>query len=241
MSEAMPAPARVPLVAVHDLQISFPQAGADAPPALRDVDLVIGQGELIGLVGDSGAGKTTLAKTIMASLSSTARIDSGSVSFKGNDMLRLDDGRKTVLLGRELSMIVANPRSELNPILTVGTQISNLLQHHLKLGRAAARERALDMLRSVNIPDPERRMDAYPHELSGGMAQRVLIAMALACSPDFVISDDATSGLDVTVQAQVLKLVWTLVRERDASCLFITRDIAIAAHYCTRIVIIYAG
>ena len=138
-------------------------------------------------------------------------------------------------------MVIANPRAELNPVLPVGRQISNIVYYHLGVGRAEADRRALDMLRAVRIPDAERRFRAFPHELSGGMAQRVVIAIALACSPKLVISDDATSGLDVTVQTQVLDLLKRMVGEKDASALFITRDIAITAHFCSRIAVIYAG
>jgi oligopeptide/dipeptide ABC transporter ATP-binding protein len=138
-------------------------------------------------------------------------------------------------------MVVPNPRGELNPLLTVGDQIANIARVHLGKHRTAARTMALDMLRAVQIPDPERRMKAYPHELSGGMAQRVVIAIALVCSPRFVISDDATSGLDVTVQAQILDLLRKLARERHSAMLFITRDVGITAHFCDRVAVIYAG
>ena len=138
-------------------------------------------------------------------------------------------------------MVIANPRAELNPVLPVGRQISNVIYYHLGVRRAEADRRALDMLRAVRIPDAERRFGAFPHELSGGMAQRVVIAIALSCSPKLVISDDATSGLDVTVQTQVLDLLKRMVGENGASALFITRDIAITAHFCSRIAVLYSG
>ena len=138
-------------------------------------------------------------------------------------------------------MIISNPRGELDPLQTVGQQIGNILRYHMRMDRTAIRARVLDFLRQVSIPDPERRLNAYPHELSGGMAQRVVMAIALACSPKFIISDDATSGLDVTVQAQVLELMRKLVVERGTSLLFITRDIGITAHFCDRVAVIYAG
>ena len=145
------------------------------------------------------------------------------------------------LRGRELAMVVPNPRGELNPLARVGHQVANVAQVHLGLSKAQARDAALEIFKAVSIPDPERRYRAYPHELSGGMAQRVVIAMALVCSPRFVISDDATSGLDVTVQAQVLELLRTLVREKHSAMLYITRDIGVAAHFCDRIAILYEG
>ena len=153
----------------------------------------------------------------------------------------IDDDARRAVLGRELAMVIANPRAELNPVIPVGRQISNVAYYHLSMSRAETDRLALNMLRAVRIPDPERRFSAYPHELSGGMAQRVAIAMALICSPKLVISDDATSGLDVTVQAQVLDLLQRMVGEKGAAALFITRDIAITAHCCSRIAIIYAG
>ena len=168
-------------------------------------------------------------------------VERGQVLFNGRDLSRLDDDARRAVLGRELAMVIANPRAELNPVIPVGRQIANIAYYHLGMGRAETDRVALNMLRAVRIPDPERRFSAYPHELSGGMAQRVAIAMALVCSPRLVISDDATSGLDVTVQAQVLELLQRMVGEKGASALFITRDIAITAHFCSRIAIIYAG
>ena len=139
------------------------------------------------------------------------------------------------------AMIVPNPRAELNPLLSVGEQIATMARVHLRLPRHEARRMALDMLRAVQIPDPERRMGAFPHEMSGGMAQRIVIAIALICSPKFIVSDDATSGLDVTVQAQVLELLRRLVLDRGSAMLFITRDIGIAAHFCDRVAVMYDG
>jgi oligopeptide/dipeptide ABC transporter ATP-binding protein len=227
-----------PLVRVDGLHVTYV---SDDHPALRDFSLSIAKGELIGLVGESGAGKTTLARALMGKLKSPGRVNKGEVTFQGNSMTDLSDATRQDLLGNRIAMIVANPRSELNPILTVGQQIVTVLRHHKGLSRPKAEAEALAMLKAVHIPDAERRMNSYAHELSGGMAQRIVIAIALCCGPDFVISDDATSGLDVTVQNQVLSLVADMVREKSASALFITRDITIAAHFCTRIVILYRG
>jgi oligopeptide/dipeptide ABC transporter ATP-binding protein len=201
----------------------------------------IAAGEIVGLVGESGSGKTTLARAVMGLVPEPGVIERGEVLFAGRNLALLDDTARRSVLGRELVMVIPNPRAELNPVLTVGRQISNVVLHHLGVGRREADRVALAMLRAVRIPDPERRFDAYPHELSGGMAQRVVIAIALVCSPRLVISDDATSGLDVTVQSQVLDLLQTMVREKGAAALFITRDLAITAHFCTRVAIIYAG
>jgi oligopeptide/dipeptide ABC transporter ATP-binding protein len=182
-----------------------------------------------------------LARSIMLLVPPPGRIDAGDVVFDGRSLRGLDAEALRRLRGRDIAMIISNPRGELDPLETVGQQIGNVLRYHLDLGRRATRERVLGLLDDVRIPDPVRRYSAYPHELSGGMAQRVVMAIALACSPRFIISDDATSGLDVTVQAQVLELMTRLVAKRGASMLFITRDIAIAAHYADRVAVIYAG
>ena len=231
----------VTILSCENVRVEFPQYGATASVVLRDVSLTLRAGEVLGLVGESGSGKTMLARAIMRLIPPPGEIAKGSIRFGGQDLAELDQESLRKIRGRDIAMIISNPRGELDPLQTVGQQIANVLRHHLELGKRAARERALDLLKQVSIPDPQRRLDAYPHELSGGMAQRVVIAIALACSPRFIISDDATSGLDVTVQSQVLELIRTLVRERGTSMMFITRDIGITAHYCERIAIIYAG
>jgi oligopeptide/dipeptide ABC transporter ATP-binding protein len=230
-----------PILAVADLWVAFPAYRREPVRALKGVDLRIDRGEFIGLVGESGAGKTTLARAIMGLVPSPGVIERGQVLFDGRDLSKLDDRARRAVLGRELAMVIANPRAELNPVITIGRQIANVAYYHLGVGRAESDRLALEILRAVRIPDPEHRFGAYAHELSGGMAQRVAIAMALICSPKLVISDDATSGLDVTVQAQVLELLRRLVGEKGTAALFITRDIAITAHFCSRIAIIYAG
>ena len=229
------------LLRCERITVAFPSYGTAASEALRAVDLSIDRGEVLGLVGESGSGKTMLAKSIMRLVPPPGHITSGSVIFDGRDLAELDEEQLRRLRGRDIAMIISNPRGELDPLQTVGQQICNVLRHHLGLNRKQAAERALDLLKKVSIPDPIRRMNAYPHELSGGMAQRVVIAIALACSPRFIISDDATSGLDVTVQAQVLDLIRALVSELGTSMMFITRDIGITAHYCDRVATIYAG
>jgi oligopeptide/dipeptide ABC transporter ATP-binding protein len=230
-----------PTLALAGLNVSYPVYGARPARAVRDLDLEIAPGEILGLVGESGSGKTTLARAIIGLLASPGRIDSGEVRFDGKDLRALPEAALRAIRGRDLAMIIPNPRGELDPLVTVGRQIAAVARAHLDLSRAAADERALDMLRAVQIPDPKRRFNAYPHELSGGMAQRVVIAMSLVCSPRFIISDDATSGLDVTVQAQVLELLRRLVHDKRAAMMFITRDIGITAHFCDRVAVIYAG
>ncbi len=229
------------LLQVEDLRVIFPTSSGQTRTVLRGIDLAVRPGEILGLVGESGAGKTTLARSILGTPPVPGRIAAGRVTFEGRDILTLREKELRRLRGHRLAMVVPNPRGELNPTMTVGQQIATMAQVHLGLDRNAARARALDMLRAVQIPDPERRMNAYPYELSGGMAQRAVIAIALICDPAFVISDDATSGLDVTVQAQILDLLRALAAEHGSAMLFITRDVGITAHFCDRVAVLYNG
>lgn len=238
----MTAPdAVVPTFDIRGLTVEFPAIRGNPTVAIRDFDLRIGRGEIFGLVGESGAGKTTLARSLLRLPPEPGRISKGELLFQGQDLMRLSEVGMQRMRGRDISMIVPNPRNELNPILTVGEQIANVAGVHLQVSRREARSMALDILRAVQIPDPERRMTAFPHEMSGGMAQRIVIAIALVCSPKFIVSDDATSGLDVTVQAQILELLRRLAQDRGSSMLFITRDVGITAHFCDRVAVIYNG
>ncbi|MGI9451229.1 MAG: ABC transporter ATP-binding protein [Geminicoccaceae bacterium] len=230
-----------PLLDIRDLSVSYPRHGLERQAVLRDIGLSVVAGEILALVGESGSGKTMLARAIMRLVPAPGRIDKGQVMFDGIDLGELDAEALRKRRGRDIAMIVSNPRGELDPLETVGRQMGHVLRHHLAIDERAVKERVLRLLDDVRIPDPNRRYGAYPHELSGGMAQRVVIAIALACSPKFIISDDATSGLDVTVQAQVLDLLKRLVTDSAASMLFITRDIGIAAHFADRVSVIYAG
>ena len=232
---------RVPVIAVDGLEISYPRYGLPPKRVMRNVSVEIASREILGLVGESGSGKSLLARAIMRLVPEPGRISAGSVSFGGVDLATLSDEQMRQLRGRDIAMVIANPKGELDPLSTVGRQIGNVLRYHTQLTQREIRARALELLESVRMPDPARRLDAYPHELSGGMAQRVVMAIALACNPQFMISDDATSGLDVTVQAQVLRLLERLIEERGTAMLFITRDIAITAHFCDPIAVIYSG
>ena len=226
---------------IEGLYVSYPVYETDPVHALKGIDLKVKEGEIIGLVGESGSGKTTLARSIMQLISRPGRVDSGRIEYGGRDLSTLSEEELRALRGNDIAMVIPNPRTELNPLVTVGMQIANVARYHLSLPRKEAKAMALAMLEAVQIPDPTRRVRAYPHELSGGMAQRVVMAIALICSPRFIISDDATSGLDVTVQTQVLELLQDLVQQQDASMLFITRDIGITAHYCHQVAVIYSG
>jgi ABC-type dipeptide/oligopeptide/nickel transport system ATPase component len=225
---------------VDDLHTYFFTA-AGVVKALNGVSLRLEPGKMLGLVGESGAGKTTLAHSIMRVVPPPGRVVTGATALFGRDLQAMAEGELRRLRGKEIAMIVPNPRAELNPLLTIGEQLGNIARTHLRLEKRAARERAVEMLAEVKIPDPKRRADAYPHELSGGMAQRVVIAMALIAQPKVTISDDATSGLDVTVQAQVLDLTLSLLRDQGSASLMITRDLGIVANYCDHVAVLYRG
>ena len=226
---------------ILNLHVEFPVYGGAAINALIGVSLKLVEGEVVGLVGESGSGKTVLARAIMGLVPAPGKVTQGSIFFDGNDLSLLSKDKLRNIRGREIAMIIPNPRSELNPLFRVGRQIAQVAKFHLNISWTDAEKMAMDMLKEVAIPDPIRRFNAFPHELSGGMAQRIVMANALICSPKLIISDDATSGLDVTVQAQVLNLMRRLVKEFNTSTFFITRDIGVTAHFCDRVAIIYAG
>jgi ABC-type dipeptide/oligopeptide/nickel transport system ATPase component len=209
--------------------------------AVNGVSLTVEPGKMLGLVGESGAGKTTLAQSIMRVVPLPGRVVEGATFLYGRDLQALPEEQMQPIRGKEIAMVVPNPRAELNPLLTIGDQLANVARTHLGLGKKDARDRAIEMLTRVKIPDPARRARAYAHELSGGMAQRIVIAMALIGEPRVTISDDATSGLDVTVQAQVLDLTVQLLREQGSASLMITRDLGIVANYCDHVAIMYRG
>ena len=242
MSASAPevAAATTAALEVRDLHTYFFTA-AGVIKALNGVSLRLDPGRMLGLVGESGAGKTTIAHSIMCVVPPPGRVVKGETKLYGRDLQQLRESELRQVRGKEIAMIVPNPRAELNPLLTIGEQLANVARAHLRLEKRAARERAVEILSHVKIPDPKRRANAYPHELSGGMAQRVVIAMAMIGEPKMTISEDATSGLDVTVQAQVLDLTLSLLRERGSASLMITRDLGIVANYCDHVAVLYRG
>jgi oligopeptide/dipeptide ABC transporter ATP-binding protein len=195
----------------------------------------------MGLVGESGCGKSVTSLSIMRLVASPGRIEGGEILFDGRDLLKLSGEEMRKLRGEQISMIFQQPTSSLNPVWDVGTQLGEVLEIHRRMSRKAARSRALELLRMVGIPDPERRLKAFPHEMSGGMAQRVMIAMALACEPDLLIADEPTTALDVTIQAQILDLMRELREQTGTAIILITHDLGVVAEMCDRVAVMYAG
>jgi peptide/nickel transport system ATP-binding protein len=244
-TEASAAPSLVDrLLDVRDLTVEFATRRGTVTAVSR-VDIAVGRGETLGIVGESGSGKSVTSYAVMRILDRAGRIASGSIMFGGVDLRASPDAAMRDLRGRAMSMIFQNPRAALNPIRKVGRQIGDVLLSHRKAGfaasRAAVRSEAIEALRRVRIADPERRWHAYPFELSGGMCQRVVIALALACRPQLLIADEPTTGLDVTTQKAVMDLVVDLTRERGMSTILITHDLGLAAAYCDRVVVMEQG
>lgn len=237
---AVPPGAGPPLLAVENLTLDF-RTRQGAVHALDGVSLDVSRGEIVGVVGESGSGKSVLAYAIMGLTDAAGRVRSGRIAFAGRDMLGEDSAQLSDTLGREISMVFQSPRTALNPIRRVGLQIADVLLRHGNVTQREARARAVEALARVRVPDPERRFDAYPFELSGGLCQRVMIAMALACAPFLLIADEPTTGLDVTTQAIVMDLIRDQVRAANTAVLLITHDLALAGEYCDRVVVMHAG
>ncbi len=231
--------ARAPLLEVDDLEVTF-LTRQGSVRAVRGVSFTVAAGERVGIVGESGSGKTASALAITGLLAPTARV-AGRVRFQGRDIGGADSRERRALRGRHVGTIFQDPLSSLNPALTVGRQITETLRFHLRLGKPAARERALELLHQVGIPDPVRNFDEYPHRFSGGMRQRAMIAMALSCEPELVVADEPTTALDVTIQAQILELLVGLCDERDTALLIITHDLGVLAGLAQRILVMYGG
>jgi oligopeptide/dipeptide ABC transporter ATP-binding protein len=209
--------------------------------AVDQVSFSIRAGQTLGLVGESGCGKSVTALSIMRLISRPGRIAEGSIIFDGRDLIDIEESEMRQVRGSEIAMIFQEPMTSLNPVYTVGDQIAESVRLHLKLSKADAWKRAIEMLKKVRVPAAERRVHEYPHHLSGGMRQRVMIAMALSCNPKLLIADEPTTALDVTIQAQILDLMADLQRELSMSILMITHDLGVVAQVCEEVVVMYAG
>ena len=230
-----------PLIEIKDLRISFHGDDGRITHAVNTVDLAVARGATLGLVGESGCGKSVTSLAVMGLLPQHSAEVTGSIRFDGLDLLDVPDQVRRDLRGNRLAMIFQEPMTSLNPSFTIGDQITESILRHRGGSRSAARKRAIELLRRVHIPSPERRIDEYPHKLSGGMRQRVMIAMALACDPQLLIADEPTTALDVTLQAQILDLMRELKAESGAAIILITHDLGVVAEVCDEVAVMYAG
>jgi peptide/nickel transport system ATP-binding protein len=228
------------LLEVNNLQTHFPTR-AGLVRAVNDVSFYINEGELLGLVGESGCGKSITALSVMRLIALPGKIVGGEIKFKGEELLKASDERMREIRGNDIAMIFQDPMTSLNPVYTVGEQIAEALRLHRKLDKKKAWAAAIDSMHEVAIPDPSRRVNDYPHQLSGGMRQRVMIAMALACNPELLIADEPTTALDVTIQAQILDLLNNLRETRKLAILLITHDLGVVAEVADRVCVMYTG
>ncbi len=229
-----------PLLEVRHLTVRL-RSSRGVLTAVREVDLTVGEGEAVGVVGESGSGKTTLLRAILGLLPAHAEIVEGEIIFRGRDLRRMRRGELRKLRGAELAMVFQDSLTALDPIMRVGDQIAEAPRTHLGQSKSQARATALRLMAEVGIPDPPRRMRAYPHELSGGMRQRVVIATALSCGPKLLLCDEPTTALDVTIQDQILRLMRRLTEEIGAGMLYVTHDLPVIAQLCARVAVMYAG
>ena len=230
-----------PLLTVTDLRTYFHTDGGVAR-AVDGVSFALHEGQTLGLVGESGCGKSVTSLSVMRLIPDPpGQVVSGTIAFKGRELLGLTDPEMRDVRGNDIAMIFQEPMTSLNPVFTCGFQIDEAVRLHQGLGWASARERTIEMLQRVGIPDPAQRADAYPHQLSGGMRQRVMIAMALSCNPDLLIADEPTTALDVTIQAQILELLEQLQEELGMAVLMITHDLGVIAEVADRVAVMYAG
>jgi oligopeptide/dipeptide ABC transporter ATP-binding protein len=228
------------LLEVNNLQTQFPTRSG-LVKAVDGVSLYLNSGDLLGLVGESGCGKSITALSVMRLIAPPGRIVSGEILFDGKNLLELSEREMREIRGDDIGMIFQDPMTSLNPVFTIGEQIAEALRLHRKLSRKDAHKAAIEAMREVAIPDPGRRVDDYPHQLSGGMRQRVMIAMALACNPRLLIADEPTTALDVTIQAQILELLNDLRKNRDLAVLLITHDLGVVAEVADRVAVMYTG
>ncbi|MCZ6858663.1 MAG: ABC transporter ATP-binding protein [Alphaproteobacteria bacterium] len=236
----MRAPRKSPVLEITDLHLEI-EADRQRTQILRGVDLSIDAGEVHGLVGESGAGKTMVGKVVLGIQPTQAKLTRGTVRFDGQDITNISERARRELMGKGLALIPQDPTTALNPAYRIGKQVTDVLRLHLGMNKAAARVRAFELLSDVHIRSPKRVLQQYPHELSGGMRQRVLIAIAFSCQPKLIIADEPTTALDVTVQRQVLRLIKDLQANRGTALLFITHDFGVVAKICDRLTVLNAG
>ena len=242
MSEETPPPRKDPLLSVNDLHVSF-HSDEGTTRAVRGVTWDIAPGEVLGIVGESGSGKSVSVSSILGLLPSPpAEISGGPVTFQGQNLLDMSERELTAIRGKDIAMIFQDPMTAFNPVYTIGTQISEAIRvHDRSVSRAAAKDRSIELLTMVGVPAPEERFDQFPHEYSGGMRQRAMIAMAIANRPKLLIADEPTTALDVTIQAQILELLEVVQAETDAATILITHDLGVIAEVADRVLVMYAG
>lgn len=228
-----------PLLTVENLRVSFPTR-TGLVEAVRGVSFTL-ERERLGIVGESGSGKSQTGRAIMGLTPKSARIEADALRFGDIDLLNASAKERRLMRGKRMAMILQDPKYSLNPVMTIGRQIMETLRTHEKIGSGEARQRTLAMLEAVQIRDPERVFDLYPHEVSGGMGQRVMIAMMLVCGPELLIADEPTSALDVTVQLEVLDILDKLVRDRGMGLIFVSHDLRLVSSFCDRVLVMYAG
>lgn len=228
------------ILEVNNLRTSFFTKKGEVQ-AVRNVSFKVGRKEIVGLVGESGSGKSITSKSIMGLISHPGKIVDGEILFEGKDLAKLDEKEMRKIRGNEISMVFQDPMTALNPLIKVGKQISEILIRHQNLSKNEAREKAIELLKMVGIPSPEVRVDNYPHEFSGGMRQRVCIAMAMSSSPRLLIADEPTTALDVTIQAQILRLIKKLNSENENSTILITHDLGVVYNTCDKVIVMYGG
>lgn len=229
-----------PLLEVRNLHVHF-FTFAGVTHAVNGVSLSLKSGEIVGVVGETGCGKSVLVRSILGLIGPPGKIVAGQILFNGVDLLSKDEEELQKIRGKEIALIVPNPRSVLDPVRRVGDQIVDVIMAHNRISRPDALARALQLMEAVGIPDPPIRRFFYPHELSGGMCQRIVIAMALANAPRLLLADEPTTGLDVTIQIQILDLIRDLVRRLGSAALLVTRDLSVVAHYCDRVAVMHEG
>jgi dipeptide transport system ATP-binding protein len=230
----------MPLLEIENLSVDFPSNHATMH-AVDGVSLSLEAGEVLGIVGESGSGKSVTMMALMGLVSFPGKVRADKLHFDGHDLLKLSENERRQLIGKDLSMIFQDPTTSLNPCFTVGYQLAETLILHMGMNKKAARKRSIELLEQVGIPAPESRLDVYPHQLSGGMSQRVMIAMAIACDPKLLIADEPTTALDVTIQAQILDLLRGLQKDRGMALVLITHNMGVVNEMAQRVAVMYAG